>query len=65
MFERCSELLKWEEVSRNEIVTLDYSLKVYLIKISFCLLGILQKLYDYTRCPLAAPIYGGFPVKMR
>lgn len=26
---------------------------------------ILQKLYDYTRCPLAAPIYGGFPVKMR
>ena len=32
---------------------------------SFCVSGILQKLYDYTRCPLAAPIYGGFPVKMR
>ncbi|XP_046857388.1 transmembrane protein 68-like isoform X2 [Xenia sp. Carnegie-2017] len=26
---------------------------------------ILQLLYEFTRCPLAAPIYGGFPVKMR
>lgn len=26
---------------------------------------ILETLYNYTRCPLAAPIYGGFPVKMR